>query len=95
MTASSGTIHPSIKLSSRQGEPQIATGYTATRTHKLTPGRKEANRVLANGRTPGGHGFAHLKNGRIPTKLRTDPASASATQLPRALLVPTNLKINR
>ncbi|GAA2651294.1 hypothetical protein GCM10010400_03250 [Streptomyces aculeolatus] len=35
------------------------------------------------------HGFAHLKNWRILTKLRTDPARA--THLLRALLVLTNL----
>lgn len=39
------------------------------------------------------HGFAHLKNWRILTKLRTDPARA--THLLRALLVLTNLEINR
>lgn len=55
----------------------IVTGYTASRTHKLTPGQKEANRVLAVGRAPAEHGFAHLKNWRILTKLRTDPAPAS------------------
>ncbi|MEU2288536.1 hypothetical protein ABZ614_42730 [Streptomyces sp. NPDC013178] len=45
----------------------IVTGYTASRTHKLTPGQKEANRVLAVGRAPVEHGFAHLKNWRILT----------------------------
>ncbi|MFG1729232.1 transposase family protein [Streptomyces sp. Y20] len=57
-------------------DPVIVTGYTASRTHKLTLGEKEANRVLAIGRAPVEHGFAHLKNWRIPSKLRTDPASA-------------------
>ncbi|GHH87968.1 hypothetical protein GCM10017771_31320 [Streptomyces capitiformicae] len=71
----------------------IVTGYAATRTHKLTPGQKEANRVLSVGRAPVEHGFAHLKNWRILTKLRTDPARA--TQLLRALLVLTNLEVNR
>ncbi|MFD9427721.1 MULTISPECIES: transposase family protein [unclassified Streptomyces] len=55
-------------------DPLILTGYAATRTHKLTPGQKEANRVLAVGRAPVEHGFAHLKNWRILTKLRADPA---------------------
>ncbi|MEU1049152.1 transposase family protein [Streptomyces sp. NPDC005897] len=73
--------------------PVIVTGYIATRTHKLTPGEKEANRALAVGRAPVEHGFAHLKNWRILTKLRTDPARA--TRLLRALLVLTNLEINR
>ncbi|CAL9398670.1 transposase family protein [Streptomyces sp. enrichment culture] len=74
-------------------DPVIVTGYIATRTHKLTPGQKQANRVLAIGRAPVEQGFAHLKNGRILTKLRTDPARA--TRLLRALLVLTNLEINR
>ncbi|MFI5620566.1 transposase family protein [Streptomyces sp. NPDC051567] len=73
-------------------DPVIVTGCTATRTHKLTPGQKTANRVLAIGRTPVEHGFSHLKNWRTVTKLRTDPARA--TQLLRALLVPTNLEVN-
>ncbi|MFE6980229.1 transposase family protein [Streptomyces griseus] len=71
----------------------IVTGYAASRTHKLTTGEKEANRVLAVGRGPVEHGFAHLKNWRILTKLRTDPDRA--TQLLRALLVLTNLEVNR
>ncbi|MFI9631006.1 transposase family protein [Streptomyces sp. NPDC052042] len=74
-------------------DPVIVTGYIATRTHKLTRGEKEANRVLAVGRAPVEHGFAHLKNWRILTKLRTAPARA--TRLLRALLVLTNLEINR
>ncbi|MFB6879068.1 hypothetical protein [Streptomyces sp. NPDC056323] len=51
----------------------IVTGYTATRAHKLTPGQKDTNPVLAVGRAPAEHGFAHLKNWRTLTKLRTDP----------------------
>ncbi|MFJ6252767.1 MULTISPECIES: transposase family protein [unclassified Streptomyces] len=74
-------------------DPVVVTGYIASRTHKLTRGEKEANRVLAIGRAPVEHGFAHLKNWRILTKLRTDPARA--TRLLRALLVLTNLEINR
>ncbi|MBT2530516.1 transposase [Streptomyces sp. ISL-99] len=74
-------------------DPVIVTGYTATRTHKLTPGQKTANRVLATGRAPVEHGFAHLKNWRTLAKLRTDPARA--TQLLCALLVLTNLEVNR
>ncbi|MFI5825297.1 transposase family protein [Streptomyces rishiriensis] len=72
-------------------DPVIVTGYIATR--KLTPVQTEANRVLAVGRAPVEHGFAHLKNWRTLTKLRTDPARA--TQLLRALLVLTNLEVNR
>ncbi|MFJ6787588.1 transposase family protein [Streptomyces angustmyceticus] len=65
----------------------------AGRTHKLTSDQKEANRALAIGRAPVKHGFAHLKNWRILIKLRTDPARA--TRLLRALLVLTNIEINR
>jgi hypothetical protein len=71
----------------------IVTGYKATRYRKLTAGQKIANKVLAAGRAPVEHGFAHLKNWRILTKLRTDPARA--TNLLRALLVLTNLEVNR
>lgn len=49
--------------------------------------------VIVTGRAPVEHGFAHLKNWRILTKLRTDPARA--TRLLRALFVLTNLEINR
>ncbi|WP_327173918.1 hypothetical protein OG599_00695 [Streptomyces sp. NBC_01335] len=71
----------------------IVTGFHATPAHKLTPGQRAANRVPANGRAPVEHGFAHLRNWRILTELRTDPARA--TRLLRALLVPTNLEVNR
>lgn len=71
----------------------IITGYKATRARKLTPGQKQANQILAAGRAPVEHGFANLKAWRILTKLRTDPGRATA--LLRALLVLTNLEINR
>ncbi|MDN3258782.1 transposase family protein [Streptomyces sp. CSDS2] len=74
-------------------DPVIVTGFHASRAHELTPGQKTANRVLAFGRAPVEHDFAHLKNWRSLTKLRTDPARA--THLLRALLVLTNLEINR
>ncbi|MFJ3825475.1 hypothetical protein [Streptomyces nodosus] len=51
----------------------VVTGFTASRAHKLTPGQKDANRFLAVGRAPVEHGFAHLKNWQILTKLRTAP----------------------
>lgn len=60
---------------------------------QTVPSQKTANRVLAIGRAPVEHDFAHLKNWRILTKLRTD--LARATHLLRALLVLTNLKVNR
>ncbi|SCD34344.1 hypothetical protein F558DRAFT_01363 [Streptomyces sp. AmelKG-A3] len=71
----------------------IVTGFHASRTHKLASGEKTANRVLAVGRAPVEHGFAHPKNWRILTELRTDPARA--IHLLRALLVLTNLGVNR
>ncbi|MDO0930378.1 transposase family protein [Streptomyces sp. DG2A-72] len=71
----------------------IITGFAAARARKLTPGQKDANRVLAVGRAPVEHSFAHLKNWRTLAKLRTDPTHA--THLLRALLVLTNLEINR
>ncbi|WP_217130069.1 transposase family protein [Streptomyces sp. AC558_RSS880] len=71
-------------------DPVVVTGFKATRARKLTTSEKEANRALAAGRAPVEHGFAHLKNWRILTKLRTDPARA--TGLLRALFVLTNLE---
>jgi hypothetical protein len=71
----------------------IVTGFKATRSRKLTPGQKVANRLLAAGRAFVEHGFAHLKNWQTLTKLRTDPARA--TQILCALLVLTDLEVNR
>ncbi|MFD7337862.1 transposase family protein [Streptomyces violascens] len=56
----------------------IITGYKATRGRRLTPGQKQANRILAAGRAPVEHGFANLKAWRVLTKLRTNPAHATA-----------------
>ncbi|WP_405576400.1 transposase family protein [Streptomyces sp. NBC_01092] len=58
-------------------DPVVVTGFKATRARKLTTSEKEANRALAATRAPVKHGFAHLKNWRILTKLRTDPARAT------------------
>ncbi|MGK5497355.1 transposase family protein [Streptomyces sp. URMC 125] len=74
-------------------DPVIVTGFHASRTHKPTPGQKTADGVIAVGRAPVEHGFAHLKNRRILTKLRTHPARA--THLLRALLVLTNPEAGR
>ncbi|WAP56558.1 transposase family protein [Streptomyces sp. S465] len=82
-----------ISLDNDVLDPVIVTGCHAGRTHKLTSGQKNANRVIAVGRAPVEHGFAHLKNWRVLTKLRTDPARA--TCLLRALLVLTNLEVHR
>ncbi|MGW1399859.1 transposase family protein [Streptomyces sp. NPDC002405] len=79
-----------LGLDDEPDDPVVVTGFKATRARKLTPAEKEANRVLAAGRAPVERGFAHLKNWRILTKLRTDPARA--THLFRALLVLTNIE---
>ncbi|MGW3174625.1 transposase family protein [Streptomyces sp. NPDC001153] len=71
----------------------VVTGYKATRARKLTTGQKTANRIIAVGRAPVEHGFGHLKTWRILTKLR--PSPARATNLLRALLVLTNLELDR
>ncbi|QRX91337.1 transposase family protein [Streptomyces noursei] len=82
-----------LGLDDDDDQPVVVTGYKATRARKLTPGQKEANRVLAASRAPVEHGFAHLEMWRTLAKLRTDPARA--TELVRALLVLTNLEANR
>ncbi|GAA3503468.1 hypothetical protein GCM10019016_105780 [Streptomyces prasinosporus] len=74
-------------------DPAVITGYKAARNRPLTPGQKLSNTVLAAVRAPVEHGFAHLKNWRVLTKLRTDPKSVTA--LVRALLVLTNREIAR
>jgi hypothetical protein len=55
-------------------DPVIVTGYAASRTHKLTPGEKEANRVLAVGRTPVD---TWVRCGHVPESLRYHCADAS------------------
>ncbi|WP_346097873.1 hypothetical protein [Streptomyces olivaceiscleroticus] len=54
-------------------------------------GQKNANRVLAIGRAPVEHGFAHLKSWRVLTKLRPRPRHPP----PAGLLVLTSLEVNR
>ncbi|MFD7409312.1 hypothetical protein ACFV7R_43305 [Streptomyces sp. NPDC059866] len=49
--------------------------------------------MLAAARAPVEHGFANLKAWRVLTKLRTTPGRATA--LLRALLVLTDLEVNR
>jgi hypothetical protein len=74
-------------------DPVIVTGRKATRTHKLTRTQKQANQLISCERAPVEHGFADLKNWRIITKTRLNPARATA--LLRALLVLTNLHVTR
>ncbi|MGW2571490.1 hypothetical protein [Streptomyces sp. NPDC001537] len=66
----------------RGGDPVIVTGFHASRTHVLTPGRKEANCVLAVGRAPVEHGFAHLKHWRILTNSGQIPPVRRASCAP-------------
>ncbi|WP_240653794.1 transposase family protein [Streptomyces sp. AcE210] len=71
----------------------MITGYKASRARKLTTGQKTATKVISAARAAVEHGFAHLKTWRVPTELRTDPART--TSLLRALLVLTDLEVNR
>jgi hypothetical protein len=75
------------------GDPVIITGYKATRTTKTTPAQRQANQALSAARAPVEHGFSDLKNWRILTRLRIDPAKA--TTLLRALLVLTRQHTSR
>ncbi|MFG2683373.1 transposase family protein [Streptomyces sp. NPDC048392] len=74
-------------------DPAVITGYKAARNRQLTRGQKLSNKALAAVRAPVEHGFAHLKNWRVLTKVRTDPKWA--TTLVRALLVLTNREVSR
>ncbi len=55
--------------------PVTVTGYTASRTHKLTPGQKEANRALPSD--------AHRSSTASPTS-RTGGSSPSSVAIPPA-----------
>ena len=74
-------------------DPVIITGYKATRARKTTPAQRQANQALSAARAPVEHGFSDLKNWRVLTRLRTDPAKATA--LLRALLVLTRQHTTR
>jgi DDE superfamily endonuclease len=58
------------------GDPVIITGWKSTRTSKTTPAQPQADQALPAARAPAGHGFSDLKNWRILTRLRLDPARA-------------------
>ncbi|MFF2900327.1 hypothetical protein [Streptomyces sp. NPDC057966] len=74
----------------RQAQECRSPGHRHRLQSHPPPRQKQANRILAAaGRTPVGHGFAHLKAWRILTKLRTDPGRGAI--LLRALFVLTNL----
>lgn len=58
-----------------------------------TASNAAAKELISTARALVEHGFAHLKNWRVLIKLRTNPARA--TNLLRALLILTNLEVNR
>jgi hypothetical protein len=74
-------------------DPVIITGWKSTRTRKTTPAQRNANQALAAARAPVEHAFSDLKNWRALTRLRIDPARATA--LLRALLVLTRQHTTR
>jgi DDE superfamily endonuclease len=74
-------------------DPVIITGWKSTRTRKTTPAQRHANQALSAARAPVEHGFSDLKNWRILTRLRLDPARA--TIVLRALLVLTRQHTSR
>jgi len=82
-----------VGLDQDPDDPVIITGVKRTRKKKLTAAQKQANQIIAAARAPVEHGFAALKNWRILTRLRLNPARATA--LLRALLVLTNLETTR
>jgi hypothetical protein len=73
--------------------PVVIHGRRAARTRPLTPAQKTANHLVSRERAANEHAFADLKNWRILTRLRTNPARA--TTLLRALLVLTQTHISR
>jgi len=66
-----------VGLDDDPDDPVVVTGFKGAHARKLTTSEKEAKRALAAARAPVEHGFAPLKNWRILTKLRTDPARAT------------------
>jgi hypothetical protein len=56
------------------GDPVIITGWKSTAARELTAAQRHANQALAAARAPAGHGFSDLRNWRILTRLRLDPA---------------------
>ncbi|MEV6058014.1 hypothetical protein [Streptomyces sp. NPDC052107] len=80
------------RLSRGDGDGEDFVGETGVNVLGLHIGG-EVNRILAAGRAPVERGFAHLKNWRILTKLRTD--HARATHLLRALLILTDIEASK
>ncbi|MEW2624722.1 transposase family protein [Streptomyces sp. NPDC048106] len=74
-----------IGLDDNADAPVVITGFKATRARKLTPVEKDADHALTTGRASVGHGFAHLKNWRIPTQLRTGPPAPLTSCAPSSV----------
>lgn len=82
-----------VGLDTDPDDPTVITGKKRTKNKPLTPAEKQVNRLIAGERALVEHGFAGWKNWRILTRLRSDPAHATA--LARALLVLTSSEITR
>jgi hypothetical protein len=82
-----------VGLDQNPDDPVVITGVKRTRKKKPTAGQKQTNQIIAAARTPVEHGFAAMKNWRVLTRLRLNPARA--TNLLRALLVLTNPETTR
>jgi hypothetical protein len=54
----------------------IVTGRKATRGYPLTDAEKQANKLVSRERAANEHGFADLKNWRIPAKVRMHERAA-------------------
>ncbi|WP_433919789.1 hypothetical protein OIE50_38770 [Streptomyces canus] len=60
--------------SGSDADAAVITGYKAARNRPLTRGQKLSNTALTAVRAPVEHGFAHLKNWCVLSKVRTDSA---------------------
>jgi hypothetical protein len=91
VATSLASARPPITYLTHHVRPRVATviitGYKSTRTRKTTPAQRQASQALSAARAPVEHAFSDLKNWRILTRLRLNPAKA--TILLRALLVLT------
>ncbi|MER6529607.1 transposase family protein [Streptomyces sp. NPDC001508] len=53
-------------------DPAVVTGYKKPKGKKLPSAKKQANQLIAAERAVCEHGFAHLENWRVLTRLRLD-----------------------
>lgn len=82
-----------VGLGDDSDNPVIITGRKAARGQRLTGVQKTANQLVSRERAPFEHGFADLKNWRMPTKVRMN--ARPTTALLGALLVLMNSEISR